>query len=228
MRVSILLLASMALGSAAAAQFPYTLDFHFAPGIGHCQDGLAEDYILSCDYLDPSFNDFGGQHSIVWVIVGGVPDGTTFGESGGVGGLQFGIEYSEGTVVSSWTLCSGGSQIPQQNEGGTWPSSGTGNAVTFSGGCKTVTANEDGLTKVGYFTIQPRSSPGVIRFTEDPRIGMALAADCAATPIRICRESLGVGDLTVGGSGGTNVCGTLCAVPVREATWGSIKAAYSE
>jgi hypothetical protein len=53
-----------------------------------------------------------------------------------------------------------------------------------------------------------------------------LASDCATTLIRICRESLAVGDLTVGGTGGTVVCGTDCVVPVRESTWSAIKATY--
>ena len=61
-------------------------------------------------------------------VVGGVRPGTGYGEPGGVGGIQFGIEYDAPLVVQSWNNCTGGNEIPSDD----WPSSGSGNAITKS------------------------------------------------------------------------------------------------
>jgi hypothetical protein len=211
----------------AFAQFPYTIDFHFGPpSYSGCNEASVADAVLECDNLDTSFNPFGGQPNFAWLLVGGVPPGSGAGAPGGIGGAQFGIQYSAGTSLS-WTLCTGGSEIPQNDAAGTWPASGTGNAVTFAGGCKLVTANEDGLTRLGWFTVFEGAAGRTIQVMEDPRIGQAQAADCATTQFRICRQSMGQGDLTTGGTGGRKVCGFLCAVPVNETSWSSIKSTYA-
>ncbi len=123
-----------------------------------------------------------------WILVGGVPD--VDGEHGGIGGLQFGIQYEPTVEVWVWTLCTGGSEIPQDDVDGVWPESGTGNAVTWYDGCYTVTENYDGLTRVGFFTMYPGSHGG-IRIMNDPRIGQGEALDCAGHEIRLCRSLYG-------------------------------------
>jgi hypothetical protein len=215
----------------ALAQFPYTLDFHFQPpSYSGCAEPTVGDALLECDTFDTNYNDFGDfTPNFAWAIVANVPART--GSTGGIGGIQFGIQYTAGTSLT-WTLCTGGSQVPQSDALGTWPASGTGNAITWGGGCKEVTANEDGATIVGFFAINPRpvGVDGTIAFIEDPRTGRAEAADCFATTIRICRQSLGVGSTRRSGtgSGGVKQCGDpICPTPISETTWGSIKATYA-
>jgi hypothetical protein len=212
----------------AGSEFPYTLGMHFLPPsyVG-CNEPAAADAALNCTTLDPNAIDVGAfAPNFLWLVVTGVPAGTGAGAPGGIGGIQFGIEYDPTVVLGGpFTLCTGGSAIPQDDLDGTWPASGTGNALTFGGGCKLVTDNPDGVTKLGFIPINPGSS-GLIRFIEDPRIGEAQAAGCDASIARICRQSMGIGDVTIGGGRGENKCGFLCPVPVQDASWGSIKSIY--
>ena len=110
------------------------------PSYGGCADpqyafmneGVCED-LLSYDTSGTPY---------VWVIVSrndGWPDG--------IGAAQFGIEYD--AAVAAWTLCTGGSEIPVDD----WPQSGAGLAATWAGGCYDVDENDDGMTTIGWFTI---------------------------------------------------------------------------
>ena len=215
---------------AGAQPYPYNLDMHFQPPsyLG-CTEGTVADAVLNCGIINPNAIDVGAfAPNFIWMIISGVPDGSGPGAPGGIGGLQFGIEYDASVVLGgSFTLCTGGSEIPQNDAGGTWPASGTGNAVTWSGGCYLVTDNPDGATKIGFLPIAP-GSVGLIRFIEDPRIGQAQAAGCDAAISRICRQSMGIGDCTIPSGAGEAKCGFLCPVPVQEASWGSIKSIYGD
>ena len=137
----------------------------------------------------------------------------------GIGGLQFGIEYSPDLQVF-WTLCNGGSEIPSPS----WPQSGSGNALTFPGGC--VRPGVENLF-VGYFSVNEWSDESFIRLTPDPRIGGdALIASCAPEGALsgICPSHL-AGGLLDGGL--KPVCGTTCGgVPVAESSWSNVKSLY--
>jgi hypothetical protein len=228
-------LAAVAIAAGVAqagdAEFPYTINTFFTgPNYTGCTgEPLVMDANLSCDALQTSAVDMPGAPIFLWLIVGGVPDGIGGGAPGGIGGIQFGMSHDLSSPPS-WTLCTGGAQIPQDDPVGgmQWPSTPvSGNAITWGGGCYLVQENEDGMTKIGWLTINPGAT-GVVTLTGDPRIdGVALAADCAATESRICAQSLGRGDASVDGTEGLNTCGFLCAVPVAETSWGSLKSLYN-
>jgi len=210
---------------ARADDFAYTLTWHFTPpSYSGCGDFIVSDGAISCEILDPDFNDLGGQPNFCWAMVGQVPKGTGPGAPGGVGGVQFGIDYDPTVLLSGWTLCTGGSEIPQDDPEGTWPAPGTGNAVTWSGGCYLVTENDDGLTRIGYLTIDAASS-GYLFFGVDPRIGDAMGAGCDAATRAICGDMMGIADTTIDGEG-ENTCRAKCGVPVASTSWGRIKALY--
>jgi len=221
---------------AGAAQaddsYPYSVFLHFTqPSFAGCDEtvgGFMQDALLNCGVIDTGASDYGSfSPNFLWILVGNVPDGTGPGAPGGIGGLQFGIEYDATVALGGgFSLCTGGSAIPQDDLQGSWPQSGTGNAVTWGGGCGLVTDNEDGVTTVGFIPIAPGSS-GIFSIIGDPRIdGIVEAADCDTNPTRVCTQALGSADATVGGTGGESTCGIKCATPVAETTWGSLKSMY--
>jgi hypothetical protein len=153
--------------------------------------------------------------AFVWVVAsreGGFPQG--------VGGMQFGIEYSGLTVVG-WTLCTGGSEISQAG----WPDSGTGNAVTWSGGCYSSPGTR---ARIGYISILD-GSQGSFSVTGDPRLNPVGVewADCDAVVWQLCVENLGgIADLSAVGDVPPN-CGDHCPIiPVEDHSWGQIKNLY--
>lgn len=228
--VSLLLVGSLLLaGPVIAGDYPYSVNFHFSfPSYSGCNEATVADAALTCGVIDTDANDYGpGQPNFVWLLVGGVPAGSGPGAPGGIGGIQFGLYHSDdGISISSWTLCTGGSEIPQDDLTGTWPEDGTGNAITWAGGCRLVTDNADGLTRIGYFTLFPGPG-GVFSIDDDPRTGSAEAAECDASPRRLCTWLLGRGDTTIGGGEGENTCDYYCLVdPVAEMTWSGLKAMY--
>jgi hypothetical protein len=213
---------------AGDSDFPFTINIDFnPPSYSGCADPGLNDSALSCGAIDNDLNDYDGAPNFGWLLVGGIPEGTGGGAPGGIGGIQFGISYDETFVVGSWTLCTGGSQIPQDDLMGTWPESGTGNAATWAGGCHLVDQNPDGLTAIGFLEVDANSN-GVIDIMGDPRIGEALAADCAASALRICDQLLGRGFAFGGGerAGEGVTCGFMCAVPTRSTSWGAIKSLF--
>lgn len=108
---------------------------------------------------------------------------------GGIGGLQIGVEY-EGVDVSGWSLCTGGTDIPDA----TWPGSGSGDAMTWAGGCHDVRGTS---TRVGYFTVKSGDT-GTMRLTADPRIEATTWAECDTRTFVVPPGNLGGGDLSVG------------------------------
>lgn len=161
----------------------------------------------SCTSLGGNQSPIAGQ-TFVWVVAsreGGFPS---------IGGAQFGVSHSG---VGGWTLCTGGSEIPQLPE---WPSSGAGNIATWGGGCYTPAGT---AARVGFFSVADGAafSGDVI---QDPRIAAALWIDCGAPPdippteFEVCSQNLG--------GFGNLLCGDNCFVPTREASWGQIKALF--
>ncbi len=236
-----LLIAVVFPGAVAAGEriFPYGLDVHFtAPSYAMCTDAAVADAALSCETIQPNYVT-GYEVNLMWILVDGIPD--RVGADGGIGGIQFGIDYPPGVILMSWAVCTGGSEIPQGDER-TWPEPFTGNAITWAGGCYEPDGGPDGMTRVGVFVV-PQESVGVVRTLCDPRIGIAQGADCATTVRTICSFFFGEGDTTPGGTAGVHGCGTsdlhcdggpydppedTCypGVPVRATTWGQLKQLY--
>jgi len=90
--------------------------------------------------------------AFVWVVAS-----REGGYGNGIGGLQFGLDH---TLSGGWALCTGGSEIPEDG----WPASGTGNAVTWGGGCY----NPAGAAaQVGYVAVGD-GAVGPIAIIADP------------------------------------------------------------
>ncbi len=151
-----------------------------------------------------------GGPGFLWVVSsreGGYPDG--------IGGAQFGLNHDLGGG-QSWTLCTGGSEIPEPG----FPDSGTGNAVTWAGGCYNPAGS---AARVGFISVA-LDAAGSLAVTGDPRIGEAVYADCSALLYRICDRNLGGADLA---SGTNPICGDNCeSTPVQETSWGAIKSLF--
>jgi len=135
---------------------------------------------------------------------------------GGVGGAQFGIEHT-GVDATGWTLCTGGSEIPE----GSWPASGSGNAVTWGGGCYDPAGS---AAKVGFLGVN-NGATGTIAIIADPRIAEALWASCDQTTFDICGDNLGGAQLD---AGTTPVCGDACegGTPTEGVTWSQVKSLF--
>jgi hypothetical protein len=183
-------------------------------------DAFADDALLCTDLVSGPGSPDG---VFIWVVLshqGGFP--------AGVGGAQFGIEYS-GLGGVFWTLCTNGSEIP----GSGWPNSGTGNAVTWSGGCYQPTGE---IAKIGYVLAFDGSS-GSFRIVGDPRLSdvdpqeQVQWADCDAAVWGVCSENRGYDD-NIGDGGpplnfeGRDNCVNNCVTPVRETSWGEIKSLF--
>jgi len=167
-----------------------------------------------CEEMDATVGEF--QNHVVAVYAtreGGWPEG--------IGGIQFGIEYAfENGQVTSWTLCSGGSEVPEAG----WPASGTGNAVTWMAGCH-VPPGE--VAFVGAFLVYTESFgepvTGWLRITADPRVGQALVADCETNLAEVCSDALVT---WTAGESLPDVCGACIATPTRSTSWGELKRGF--
>ncbi len=222
--------------------FPYSINVHFTlPSYSGCNEASVADAALSCDAIQPSFVDAGGQPNYAWLLVDGVPDGSGPGAPGGIGGIQFGLDYPATVSVGTWTGCTGGTEIPEPD----WPASGSGYATQWSGGCRMVTENPDGLTRIGFLVVDA-GSDGTLSVACDPRIGRCDVADCQAAIFSLCPSyEYGVGDTSPGGTDGVVVCGfDGCAdccfdwyfgtidvgdcreVPTERTTWGGLRSLY--
>jgi hypothetical protein len=139
----------------------------------------------------------------------------------GIGGIEFGIFYGDSVLVQGWTLCTGGLEIPMDDpELGTWPASGTGNAMTWFNGCY-VPPHE--VAKIGFFSLVAFSG-GPMQIIPDVRVGQALYVDCDGTLFEICEGNLGGATVP---DGSTPTCGNHCGVtPVRETSWGQLKSLF--
>jgi hypothetical protein len=219
-----MLVAMAAATPALAGVDNYSLIFHVgAPSFSGCADAAVADDALSCSMVDTDANDYGGQPNFFWILVGAVPDGIGGGAPGGIGGIQFGISYNL-DVDPSWTLCTGGAEIPQDNPDGTWPGDDTGNAIVWSDGCRLVNT-EEGMTRVGFFSVT--ATTGMMSFIPDPRTGMVEAADCSAESTFLCKALYSsVVDANLDGGGGFSACGISCTNPTRESSWSELKGFY--
>lgn len=207
-----------------------SLNFHGMRYAGTgCGSTLIDDSVHDCETLAPGTPGGGIFNAYwAWVVVGGVEPRVGEGGPGGIGGIQFGIEYDPGVVIYGWTLCTGGSEIPEDGPAGTWPASGTGNAITWFGGCYEVTENDDGVTAIGFLTLD-MNSIGSLRYTVDPRIGEARMVDCGLYTHAVCTDLLGRFEADPDGGEGQNPCGETCmSTPVRPVTWSSIKGLYED
>lgn len=117
--------------------------------------------------------------AFVWVVASDIDGFET-----GIGAAQFGIGWDEEVGVQGWTICTGGAQIPSP----TWPASGSGNIVSFAGGCYEPTGSN---AKIGYFTVPDGAVDAEMRLLRDPRKDDALLIDCDAFEKALCRGHLG-------------------------------------
>ena len=183
------------------------------PSYTGCADPLF-DFIEEGICQDLVSDPVGGQ-SFVWVVAsrnGGFvnPDGT----QPGISAFQFGIGHA-GADVLSWTLCTGGAEIPEEG----WPGSGTGNAVTYGGGCYIPPSS---VAKVGFFTLADGAS-GSMDILPDPRQNACWWTDCETTSYVVCDQNLGGADLA---NGTVPICENNCGTPLSETTWGTIKSMF--
>jgi len=232
--MSVLALVALPVEVAARGEWPedlpqQSLDVHFTiPSYSQCAEASVMDAALSCESLNGTYSDFGfDAPNFAWIIVGRVEPTGGPGSAGGIGGVQFGIEYDPGLVVVSastggWALCTGGEELPETG----WPKSGYGNAATWTGGCYEVTDNPDGMTRVGYFPVRA-IGPAEMRVVEDPRRGRAVVIDCDGVEALLCRQLLGTGHTEEGlaEAGCRHDC-IAGRTPTRTASWGSLKSLY--
>jgi hypothetical protein len=196
-------LTTLSAVSAAIAHAEPVLLYHIAPASFSACDALNES---SHQCSNTTVSSSASQDLFVWVIVSDVRD---------VGGVQFGVEYDSGVGVQAWSLCTGGSQLPDV----AWPSSGSGSAISWAGGCW----DRGSFAKVGFFYVRGGSS-GNMRFIADPRIGQLQLADCEAELTEFCPRN---GEASLGSSGGFLPSGCLCTTGfVEEQSWARIKNTY--
>lgn len=184
-----------------------------------CVDVIYDFDSNRCIDLDPSFPTTGP--SFVWVLLQSV-----WIEGDGVSGVQFGIYHTlmapTGESGPTWTNCTGGLEISSPN----WPDSGTGNAVTWPGGCYVPSGGE--VARIGYLSVGDGDS-GCVDLVPDPRVGHGLYTDCLQELWRIrpiClygHRDLSESDVacnTCGVGDPGNLCG---AVPTQSLTWSRLK-----
>lgn len=156
------------------------------------------------------------------VVVASNVDGWTDpqGIGNGLAALQFGVEHS-GLDVLSWFLCTGDLEIPQNDADGVWPESGTGNAVTWPGGCYDPGGEN---ASVGLLLVSDGSA-GSIQTTVDPRAGFGIASytDCDAFNWEIDPMG-GLHGANIGDGSSLPVCSPI--VPTEEKSWGQIKSLF--
>lgn len=170
------------------------------PSYSGCDDPAFDSLEGNC--LDTPTDRVAGA-AFIWVVAS-----RTGGYGNGIGGAQFGLNHD--LAAQGWSLCTGGSEIP---EGG-WPASGTGNAVTWGGGCY-MSSGEGAV--IGYIAVGD-GSVGNAAVIGDPRIGdLAVYADCDTETFEICDNGLG--------SLGEVVC-ECGPTPTAETSWGSIKSLF--
>jgi len=198
-----------ALLAGRAAADPVLL-YHIVPASFSACESLNESS-LQCSNVTVSSS--ASQDLFVWIVVADINE---------VGGIQFGVEYGGGVSIAAWTLCTGGSQIPEE---GRWPASGSGNAITWTQGCWNGSGN---LAKVGFFYVRTGSS-GTMSFIPDPRNNELKWAECGETDPALYDFCTRNGEASLGASGGVLPNGCVCTVGfVEERSWGTIKSTYQD
>jgi len=213
-RVALVALAALVPATAAQAQeldALATMNLHLTqPSYSGCADAAFDGIDAgTCTSLASAAVD---GAAFLWVVAS-----REGGFAGGIGGAQFGLDHT-GVDPTGWSLCTGGSEIPD----GTWPASGSGNAVTWGGGCYT-SAGANAM--IGFLAV-PNGATGSASVTPDHRILDTLWADCTPDTYGICEDNLASADL----AGGTlPVCGDQCDVgtPVDEVSWGHVKSLFN-
>ena len=122
--------------------------------------------------------------AFVWVVTSHEE-----GFPGGIGGAQFGIEYT--ADVTDWSLCTGGMEITEAG----WPASGTGNAITWPSGCYFPPGRN---AKIGFFRLSDGAA-GEMTIVQDPRTDTIQYSECGGNVGHvICPQNVGAADLSVG------------------------------
>lgn len=154
--------------------------------------------------------------AFLFIVVSRVDGWATTPAGTELSALQFGIEYS-GLDVQSWTLCTNDLEIPQDDDDGVWPDSGTGNAMTWPGCYDPGGEN----ASVGILLVADGSG-GSIQTTIDPRegAGFAVYVDCEA----FTYEITGLRGANIGDPGSGPICNG--PIPVEERSWGQIKSLF--
>jgi len=208
------------------APVTYSLDLHFSSGsYSGCGGGVVTP-AFGCSDIETG-NDAIAPPILLSVLLGGVVPHAA-GSFGGIGGVQFGVDYPATVWLGRWTLCTGGAEIPDTS----WPGAGSGNAITWPEGCMPSVPNPAGLVRVGFFTVDAGST-GIIELTGDPRMdGGAWFYDCEAEGYFVCDALLGSANATIGGSPAALGCGGMCEIvnvpdgQTVSTSWGRIKSLY--
>lgn len=197
-----------------------TLNVHFTEssylGCGLVDDGA----IAVCENLASTSS---AEEVFAWIFVA-KDGGLVLGDTPGIGAAAFGIEYEATVEISGWALCTGGAEIPQADFGGRWPDSGTGNAVTWAGGCYIAPAE---VAKIGFLTAASGST-GLLMTRPDSKITSDGIAVFSCSPeselFLLCEAAMGFGTV---GTGSTPVCGNPCdPTPSAEVTWSRMKSLF--
>jgi len=149
------------------------LVIHMSPADYSGCDLLVDDELV-CEAIDAIGVETGPQHA--WIIAYGWSGLDGWPAELGIGSAGFGVAYPPNAIVTDWTLCTGGSQIPVDDETyGTWPASGTGILVSWpEGGHETLY----GFAKIGYLSVA-EDSFGKLEIVPHPVLGRA---ELAAPP----------------------------------------------
>jgi len=133
----------------------------------------------------------------------------------GVAGARYGMSCSGRLYFYGWTRCSD-FEIPSAG----WPGCGEGNAQTWS---TVQTATHVGL---GLLQVYSYGEPSRLCLGADPRVGYAEFCD-GSEPTPHCMKVTSEWDFSCVGFGqeGYNAC-PCGADPVRNNTWGAVKALY--
>ena len=169
--------------------------------------------------------------AVFFVYILGTPE-TRYG-SGGILGMQLGLEYTQRGAspelnLQGWNVCSA-LDFPQDD----WPASGTGNTITW------VRCPYKEVTLAGYLYLSAYTptAMSIVGFpTPDPRNpanGKAKMSGCAATEIILPKSRLGWVSFGGGGrNGDIDGCNPVLEpcdagpVTVQPTTWGRIKSQY--
>jgi hypothetical protein len=215
--------AALTIASSASASNPWGFVIHTTPAsYSSCP---VDDATLTCESID-EVGDGSLPLQFVWIIAYGwnqIPGWPMVPSERGIGGAQFGVVYPIDVTVTGWTLCTAGSEIPQNDPvlGITWPDSDSGNAVTWSGG---EYYSASGFAKVGFFGVS-QGSVGRLTVVGDPRIAEAQIAAGDGTAFNVPPAAYSSADID--GSNpddGRKACEEL--VPVAEVSWGKIKSMF--
>jgi len=211
-RLALALLTLPALVAAQPLDGAANLNFHHTQAsYAGCDDGLWDEIdggVCADLDLDPI-----PAQSFLWFVISRVDVPL----ENGVGGVQLGIDHVDADVLG-WTLCTGGSEIPEDG----WPASGTGNAMTWSAGCYEPAGGHQ--ARIGFITLGD-GLVGQFEVTGDPRVGQAVYADCDTETYAICFSNLGRYDTGLDFNPPT--CNPECgSVPSRRSSWGTLKALF--